>query len=49
MFGLDSPCRQRKQMRTTAMQLTVAGLGGLSEERLRYEVETFLLPAIIEE
>lgn len=35
-------------LRTTVMQLTVLGLGGTSVERLRYELETFLLPAIID-
>ncbi len=35
-------------LRTTVMQLTVPGLGGIGVERLRYEVETFLLPAIVE-
>jgi AcrR family transcriptional regulator len=35
-------------LRTTAMQLTVPGLGGTSVERLRYELETFVLPVIIE-
>ncbi len=35
-------------LRTTVMQLTVPGLGGLGLDRLRYELETFLLPAIID-
>ncbi|MEZ5143398.1 MAG: TetR/AcrR family transcriptional regulator [Acidimicrobiales bacterium] len=35
-------------LRTTVMQLTVPGLGGIGVERLRYELETFLLPAIVE-
>ncbi len=35
-------------LRTTVMQLTLPGLGGLSVERLRYELETFVLPAIVE-
>jgi AcrR family transcriptional regulator len=36
-------------LRTTLMQLTVLGLGGTSAERLRYELRTFVLPAIIDE
>lgn len=35
-------------LRTTAMQLTLPGLGGLSVERLRYELETFVLSAIVD-
>lgn len=34
-------------LRTTMMQLTILGMGGVSTERLRFEVETFLLPAIL--
>jgi AcrR family transcriptional regulator len=35
-------------LRTTVMQLTVLGLGGTGVDRLRYELETFLLPALME-
>ncbi len=35
-------------LRTTVMQLTVPGLGGIGVDRLRHELETFVLPAIIE-
>jgi AcrR family transcriptional regulator len=35
-------------LRTTVMQLTVPGLYGDTVERLRYEIETFVLPAIVE-
>ncbi len=35
-------------LRTTVMQLTVPGLYGDAVERLRYEIETFVLPAIVE-
>jgi len=34
-------------LRTTVMQLTVPGLFGDAVERLRYEIETFVLPAIV--
>jgi len=36
-------------LRTTTMQVTILGLGGTSIERLRYEVETFVLPVIFDE
>jgi len=35
-------------LRTTVMQLTIPGLYGDTLERLRYEIETFVLPAIVE-
>lgn len=35
-------------LRTTVMQLTVPGLYGDAVDRLRYEIETFVLPAIVE-
>lgn len=35
-------------LRTTVMQLTVPGLGGDTEARLRYETRMLVLPAIVE-
>ena len=35
-------------LRTTVMQLTVPGLYGDTIERLRYEIDTFVLPAIVD-